>query len=274
MYDDLHTYVKPGSGAFAQKGDTYDRDPDTVSMYDDLHTYVKPGSGAFAQKFKRDSYDKDPDTVSMYDDLHTYGQPGWAKFPKEAPKKEAPKKEAPKKLMQVNRRDTYDRDPDTVSMYDDLHTYVKPGSGAFAQKSDTYDRDPDTVSMYDDLHTYVKPGSGAFAQKPKRDTFDKDPDTVSMYDDLHTYGERGGATARKSLAQKRDVFDNDPNSASVYDAGFNIPYQRVENKRKNETLAQIPTHFDINEFNQEAIQSESELNMFAQNWVQAKATKV
>ena len=82
--------------------------------------------------YKSDSYDKDPDTVSMYDDLHTYGAPGSLKFPKEA-KKEAPKAaEAPKKLMQINKADTYDRDPDTVSMYDDLHTYVKPGSGAFA----------------------------------------------------------------------------------------------------------------------------------------------
>ena len=35
MYDDLHTYVKPGSGAFAQKIDNYDHDPDTVSQYDD-----------------------------------------------------------------------------------------------------------------------------------------------------------------------------------------------------------------------------------------------
>jgi len=135
-------------------------------------------------------------------------------------------------------------------MYDDLHTYVKAGSGAFAQKSDTYDKDPDTTSMYDDLHTYVKAGSGAFMQKPKRDTFDKDPDTVSMYDDLHTYGDRGGATARKNLAQKVDVFDGDQNSASVYDAGHNIPYQRVENtttKRKAEAeaakLAQLH-HFE------------------------------
>jgi len=209
--------------------DTYDKDPDTVSMYDDLHTYVKPGSGAFAQK--KDTYDKDPDTVSMYDDLHTYGPPGSWKFPQEAKKpaaKEEAKKEAKKALVQ--KTDTYDKDPDTVSMYDDLHTYVKPGT--YAQKSDTYDKDPDTVSMYDDLHTYVKPGSGAFAQK--RDTYDKDPDTVSMYDDLHTYGPPGSwkfpqeakkqaakeeakKEAKKALVQKMDTYDKDPDTVSMYD---------------------------------------------------------
>ena len=77
MYDDLHTYVKPGTSAFAQRQnrDTYDKDPDTVSMYDDLHTYVKPGSSAFAQKM--DNYDKDPNTVSEYDDPHKRSTPAW-----------------------------------------------------------------------------------------------------------------------------------------------------------------------------------------------------
>tara|TARA_B110000305_G_C18883138_1_gene378510 strand:+ start:115 stop:444 length:330 start_codon:yes stop_codon:yes gene_type:complete len=84
---------------------------------------------------KQDSYDKDPDTTSMYDDLHRYGVAGSLKFPVEE-KKAAPKaaaKEAPKKLMQINKSDSYDKDPDTTSMYDDLHAYVKAGSGAFAQ---------------------------------------------------------------------------------------------------------------------------------------------
>jgi hypothetical protein len=79
----------------------------------------------------------------------------------------------------LNRKDTYDKDPDTVSMYDDLHTYQKVGTAAFAQKSDTYDKDSDTVSMYDDLHTYAKPGT--YAQKT--DNYDKDPNTVSEYDE-------------------------------------------------------------------------------------------
>jgi hypothetical protein len=73
----------------------------------------------------------------MYDDVHTYGVAGSLKFPKEekkaAPKAKAAAKEAPKKLMQVYRQDSYDKDPDTTSMYDDLHAYVKAGSGAFAQ---------------------------------------------------------------------------------------------------------------------------------------------
>jgi hypothetical protein len=83
----------------------------------------------------------------------------------------------------LNRQDTYDKDPDTVSMYDDLHTYRKVGTAAFAQKADTYDKDADTVSMYDDLHTYRKVGSAAFAQK--MDNYDHDPNTVSEYDDPH-----------------------------------------------------------------------------------------
>jgi hypothetical protein len=49
-------------------------------MYDDLHRYSKPGAGEFAQKNKADSYDKDPDTVSMYDDLHRYSKPGAGEF--------------------------------------------------------------------------------------------------------------------------------------------------------------------------------------------------
>ena len=138
--------------------DTYDRDPDTTSMYDDLHTYVKPGSGAFAQQ-----------------------QPSELERPKKKKAKGKPRR-GQEHLSLSQKADTYDRDPDTTSMYDDLHTYVKPGSGAFAQKADTYDRDPDTTSMYDDLHTYVKPGSGAFAQKVDRDVLDNDPDTVSEYD--------------------------------------------------------------------------------------------
>jgi hypothetical protein len=163
MYDDLHTYVKPGTGAFAQKLDTYDKDPDTVSMYDDLHTYVKPGTGAFAQKL--DNYDHDPNTVSEYDDPHKRSTPAWilnggvvrkagkkakkskskgkkskskgkgkgkGKKSKSKGKKNKKSKKAKKALMQVGHNDTFDKDPDTVSMYDDLHTYVKPGTGAFA----------------------------------------------------------------------------------------------------------------------------------------------
>jgi hypothetical protein len=34
MYDDLHTYKKVGSAAFAQRNDALDNDPDTVSPYD------------------------------------------------------------------------------------------------------------------------------------------------------------------------------------------------------------------------------------------------
>ena len=106
MYDDLHTYVKPGSGAFAQKRDTYDKDPDTVSMYDDLHTYVKAGSSAFAQRgnVEMDNLDKDPETVSEYDDPHKRSTPKWIL-------------NRGKKLVQKNSRDTYGKDPDTGSMY-------------------------------------------------------------------------------------------------------------------------------------------------------------
>ena len=151
------------------------------------------------------------------------------------------------KRIYSNKQDTYDKDPDTTSMYDDLHTYGVPGSLKFPKeapkpaaeapkklmqinKSDTYDKDPDTTSMYDDLHTYVKPGSGAFAQHGQRDTYDKDPNTVSMYDDLHTYGVAGSlkfpkeapkaaAEAPKKLMQinKADTYDKDPDTTSMYD---------------------------------------------------------
>jgi hypothetical protein len=56
----------------------------------------------------------------MYDDQHLYGAAGSWKFDTAAPVK---KEEAKKALIQMNRKDTYDKDADTVSMYDDLHTY-------------------------------------------------------------------------------------------------------------------------------------------------------
>lgn len=245
MYDDLHTYQKPGSAAFAQKShaDTYDKDPDTVSMYDDLHTYQKPGSAAFAQKM--DNYDHDPNTVSEYDEPHKRSTPAWilnggvtkkpAKKSKKSKKSKSKGKGAKKSkkakkdkdcLIHINKADTYDKDPDTVSMYDDLHTYAKPGS--FAQHRDTFDKDPDTVSMYDDQHLYGPVGSWKFPkaaaapakaaeakkalmQMYRQDTYDKDADTVSMYDDLHTYAKPG------SFAQHRDTFDKDPDTVSMYD---------------------------------------------------------
>ena len=64
--------------------------------------------------------------MSMYDDQHLYGTVGSWNFPVEAIKDvTAPvnKEEAKKALMQMYKQDTYDKDPDTVSMYDDLHTY-------------------------------------------------------------------------------------------------------------------------------------------------------
>ena len=65
----------------------------------------------------------------MYDDQHLYGAAGSWKFDAVAKATAAPakKEEAKKALMQINRQDTYDKDPDTVAMYDDLHTYTKPG---------------------------------------------------------------------------------------------------------------------------------------------------
>jgi hypothetical protein len=162
--------MKNKKNSLAEKSDTYDKDADTVSMYDDLHTYRKVGSSAFAQK--RDTFDKDPDTVGMYDDQHLYGAAGSWKFdtvPKAAAapaKKVEAEAEAKKALMQMYRQDSYDKDQDTVSMYDDLHTYKKVGSAAFAQKRDTFDKDPDTVGMYDDQHLYGAAGSWKFPAVP------------------------------------------------------------------------------------------------------------
>jgi hypothetical protein len=105
----------------------------------------------------------------MYDDQHLYGAVGSWKFPAEPKAAAAPakKEEAKKALMQMYRQDTYDKDRDTVSMYDDLHTYAKPGQ--YAQKRDTFDKDPDTISMYDDQHLYGVAGSWKFPVEKKEE---------------------------------------------------------------------------------------------------------
>lgn len=67
----------------------------------------------------------------MYDDRHVYtddaGHINW-KF-EGGPAAEYQKATGynPYKLIQVDRKDSFDMDPDTASMYDDGHVYSKPG---------------------------------------------------------------------------------------------------------------------------------------------------
>jgi hypothetical protein len=90
---------------------------------------------------RRDTFDMDPDTASMYDDGWVYGKPGkfkggnpmagiTGKVPLPTPEVALGNPDsAPGNLMQSyrGRKDTYDMDPDTASMYDDQWVYGKAG---------------------------------------------------------------------------------------------------------------------------------------------------
>jgi hypothetical protein len=223
------------------------------------------------QRSRKDTYDMDPDTASMYDDQWAYGKAGkmkggnpmagiTGKVPLPTPEVQMGNPEsAPGNLMQSyrGRRDTFDMDPDTASMYDDGWVYGKPGKfkggnpmagitgkvplptpevalgnpdsapgnlmQSYRGRKDTYDMDPDTASMYDDQWVYGKagkfksgnpmagitgkvplptpevamgnpesaPGNLMQAYRGRKDTYDMDPDTASMYDDQWAYGKAG-----------------------------------------------------------------------------------
>jgi len=281
------------------KRDTFDNDQDTAGMYDDGWVYSQPGKfskgpivvGKFppgggkqvetvmnpaqqslshAKKHhhhhrnKRDSFDNDQDTSSMYDDGWVYSQPGkFSKGPivvgKSPPgggkQVETVLNPAQQSLRQIarSRRDSYDHDPTTSSMYDDGHQYSAPGAlnwkfaggpkaeydAAKASKPeagpvevltqhkhhhkhhrnavDSFDHDGDTSSMYDDQHVYSKPGKN-WALSPKEKKEKEADDKLTM----------AGAAAPAELAQHRhhhrgqDSFDADPTTASMYDDGDKV----------------------------------------------------
>jgi len=91
------------------------------------HLRKTQAPGSFAQ----DTYDNDPDTTSMYDDRHVYtddaGHINWKYEGGPAAEYQKATGFNPYALIQQGRKDSYDMDPDTTSMYDDGHVYSKPG---------------------------------------------------------------------------------------------------------------------------------------------------
>jgi hypothetical protein len=214
----------------------------------------------------------------MYDDQHVYSRPGenWAKTTEE---KKAMKKEAEKmKAGAPENADLKDSEPMGAKGEDEGNSLVQRRVYRARSRKDTYDQDPNTTSMYDDGHVYTdKAGSlnwkfaggpteefkasqtpapkapeGAAAlvqrHRHRKDTYDQDPNTTSMYDDGHVYTDKAGSLTWKfaggptkefeasqtpapkapegaaaGLAQRRhhymtaDAFDRDPDTASMYD---------------------------------------------------------
>jgi hypothetical protein len=162
----------------------------------------------------RDTYDQDPDTSSMYDDGHVYtdtaGSVKWKYAGGPAAEYQANTGFNPYKLVQHkhhhhrNRRDTFDQDPTTTSMYDDGHVYtdkagslknepkpVKEEKKEAAPEAKKEAAPPAKTLMHKKHHhKHIRKGQvvGSFAQ----DTYDQDPDTTSMYDDGHVYTDDAG----------------------------------------------------------------------------------
>jgi tellurite resistance-related uncharacterized protein len=142
MYDDGWVYSKPGKfkGGDPMAGIT-GKVPLPTKDAPMANPENAPGNLMQTYRERKDTYDFDPDTASMYDDGWVYSKPGkfkggdpmagiTGKVP--LPTKDAPManpENAPGNLMQKyrNRKDTYDFDPDTASMYDDGWVYSKPG---------------------------------------------------------------------------------------------------------------------------------------------------
>jgi len=140
MYDDGWVYSKPGK--FRASPATAGKKPPA-----DAPAAETPGNPAanvqvhsHHHKHNRDTFDSDPDTASMYDDGWVYSKPGkfrggpasaGKKPPVDAPAAETPANPAANVQVRSHRsrKDTYDKDPTSASMYDDGRTYTdKPGS--------------------------------------------------------------------------------------------------------------------------------------------------
>jgi len=246
--------------------DSFDHDPTTSSMYDDGFQYSAPGglnwkfAGGPKAEYdaamkaakpaapvevlaqRRDSFDADPTTASMYDDgdkVKTYSANGklnwkYAGGPKAEYDAEPAKVKAPVEVL-AQRRDSFDADPTTASMYDDgdkVKTYSANGKlnwkyaggpkaeydaaqakkkdsapvEVLSQRKDSFDGDSGSASMYDDGHAYSEAGqfrpsppsenkkkvdTEALHQLSRKDSFDGDSGSASMYDDGHVYSEAG-----------------------------------------------------------------------------------
>ena len=217
----------------------------------------------------RDTYDQDPNTSSMYDDGHVYtdtaGSVKWKFAGGPAAEYQSATGYNPYTLSQHkkhhyrSKRDTYDQDPTSTSMYDDGHVYTtQAGSlkneavpaakkeaapaakkeAAPAAKKEAEAAPPAKALMHKKHHhKHGRKGqaAGSFAQ----DTYDQDPDTTSMYDDGHVYTDdagkikwvfAGGPAAEYQKATgynpytmvqtgKSDSYDMDPDTTSMYDDG-------------------------------------------------------
>jgi len=262
--------------------DSYDHDPTTASMYDDGHKYSAPGElnwkfagGPKAEydaahpkveapkesliqhkhhhKHHRnaaDTFDHDPFTAGMYDDQWTYSKPGRIPLSDKEKKEQASEdklKGGPAPVEGLaqhrrNKRDSYDHDPTTASMYDDGHKYSAPGElnwkfagGPKAEYDAAHPKVEAPKEALSQYRRHNKKGHHAHHRHHRNgnnkgaDTFDHDPDTTSMYDDQHVYSAPGGfqapvGDAKKSLTQTRhrvrDTYDHDPTTTSMYDDGW------------------------------------------------------
>ena len=97
-----------------------------------------------------------------------------------------------------NKKDTFDNDQDTASMYDDGWVYSQPGK---------FKKGPVIVGKFPpgggkQVETVLRPDQQSLSHqghhkhhhRNKRDTFDNDQDTASMYDDGWVYSQPGKFT--------------------------------------------------------------------------------
>ena len=242
------------------------------------------------QRSMRDTYDHDPTTASMYDDCDkqkTYSAPGqlnwkFAGGPKaefDAAQAANKKKEGTpvEALMQRFKRDTFDGDSGSTSMYDDGHVYSEAGQFRPAPPSENKKK-ADTEKLN---------------QISRRDTFDSDSGTASMYDDQHVYSEAGQFRPAPPSENKKkkdtealiqvnkrthDTFDPDdknnqgnadPQDTSVYDdqhTYVKTPGSLVNTPPKKENV-QTDVKIDEN------TQSDADLAKAAAQWKKQKEEK-
>jgi len=198
--------------------DSFDNDSSTTSMYDDQHVYSNAGAfkaaaggaakapveGLVQHRLRsRDTYDFDPTTTSMYDDGDqiknynageglgslTWKFAGGPKAEYDAAKAAKKKPEPTETLTQFARKDSFDADPTTASMYDDgdkVKTYNQKGLGSLNWKfagGPKAEYDAAKAAQAETLSQYAR-----------KDSFDADPTTVSMFDDgdkVKTYNQKG-----------------------------------------------------------------------------------
>ena len=161
-------------------------------------------------------------------------------------------------LVQHIKRDSFDYDPTTSSMYDDgdkVKTYNQNGLGSLNWKfaggpKAEFDaarakaKKPEAAETLAQHHHHRSNKGRAAHHSHHRhhrnqagaDTFDNDKNTVSMYDDRHVYSNAGAFKASAGGAGKaapveglvqhrlrtRDSYDFDPTTTSMYDDGDKI----------------------------------------------------